>query len=453
MKKFLKVLSIATLVAPLVFGLTSCQPTSSNTGSDSNISSSEVSTGEKKFVDYATNLKFDENSGRKWTDATVKQTIDGDTTHFYVPNTVTPDGVLKARYLGIDTPESTGKVEPWGKTASKFTKSKLTEAGTLIRIESNDGLWNVDSTGERHLVYVWYKSPTMTDYKCLNIELMQEGYSKGKGGGSTVYGEYFQKAQSQAMDFQLHVFSEEKDPDFYYGDYVETTIRGLKESPQDYEGTLVRFNGLITKINANTAYVVDYDAENELYYGMQVFYGYDSSVGSNMQVGNLVSFCGTYQYYEAGQVYHVSGLTYMAMKPNYSKNLRVLETGVTVTPVEITATQLSDTTPKEIYGGISYVDCILNSYVKMTNLRVTDVYTTQKGDSTGAMTLTCATSDNKVVSVRTTVLKDAQGNLITEDDVLNKTIDAVGIVGKYVSDYSGVSYQLNVYSLNDLTIK
>ena len=247
----------------------------------------------------------------------------------------------------------------------------------MIRIESNDGLWNVDSTGERHLVYVWYKSPTMTDYKCLNIELMQEGYSKGKGGGSTVYGEYLQKAQSQAMDFKLHVFSEEKDPDFYYGDYVETTIRGLKESPQDYEGTLVRFNGLITKINANTAYVVDYDAENELYYGMQVFYGYDSSVGSNMQVGNLVSFCGTYQYYEAGQVYQVSGLTYMAMKPNYSKNLRVLETGVTVTPVEITATQLFDTTPKEIYGGISYVDCILNSYVKMTNLRVADVYTTQ----------------------------------------------------------------------------
>ena len=346
MKKFLKVLSIATLVAPLVFGLTSCQPTSANTGSDSNISSSEVSTGEKKFVDYATNLKFDENSGRKWTDATVKQTIDGDTTHFYVPNTVAPDGVLKARYLGINTPESTGKVEPWGKTASKYTKSKLTAEGTLIRIESNDGLWNVDSTGERHLVYVWYKSPTMTDYKCLNIELMQEGYSKGKGGGSTVYGEYFQKAQSQAMDFKLHVFSEEKDPDFYYGDYVETTIRGLKESPQDYEGTLVRFNGLITKINANTAYVVDYDAENELYYGMQVFYGYDSSVGSNMQVGNLVSFCGTYQYYEAGQVYQVSGLTYMAMKPNYSKNLRVLETGVTVTPVEITATQLFDTTPK-----------------------------------------------------------------------------------------------------------
>ena len=141
------------------------------------------------------------------------------------------------------------------------------------------------------------------------------------------------------------------------------------------------------------------------------------------------------------------------MRPNYSKNLRVLETGVTVTPVEITATQLSDTTPKEIYGGISYVDCILNSYVKMTNLRVTDIYTTQEGKSTGAMTLTCATSDNKVVSVRTTVLKDAQGNLITEDDVLNKTIDAVGIVGKYVSDYSGVSYQLNVYSLNDLTIK
>lgn len=448
MKKLLKILSIATLVAPLAFGLTACQPTSS-----SSTSSIEVTTSEKQFIDYASELKFDENSGRKWAEATVKQTIDGDTTHFNVPTTVTADGVLKARYLGIDTPESTGKVQPWGKTASNFTKSKLTEKGTLIRIESNDGAWNVDSTGERHLVYIWYKSPSMTDYKCLNIELMQEGYSKGKGGGSTVYGEYFQKAQAQAMDFQLHVFSTEKDPDFYYGDYVETTIRGLKEAPKDYEGILVRFEGLITKINSNTAYVVDYDEENEIYYGMQVFYGYDPSVEPNMQVGNLVSFCGKYLYYEAGQIYQVSDLEYFAMRPNYSKNLRVLETGVTVTPVEITATQLSDTTPKEIYGGISYVDCILNSYVKMTNLRVTDVYTTQEGKSTGAMTLTCATSDNKVVSVRTTVLKDAQGNLITEDDVLNKTIDAVGIVGKYVSDYSGVSYQLNVYSLNDLTIK
>ena len=449
MKKLLKILSIATLVAPIAFGLTACQPTSS-----SSTSSEEVTTSEKQFVDYASELKFDENSGRKWIEATVKQTIDGDTTHFYVPTTVTADGVLKARYLGIDTPESTGKVEPWGKAASKFTKSKLTEEGTVVRIESNDGAWNIDSTGERHLVFIWYKSPSMTDYKCLNIELMQEGYSKGKGGGSTVYGEYFQKAQAQAMDFQLHVFSTERDPDYYYGDYVETTIRGLKENSQEFEGILVRFEGLIAKVDGDTAYVIDYDEENEIYYGMQIYCGKDNAtVAPNIQVGSLISFCGTFQYFEAGQVYQVSNLTYMAMNPNYSKNLRVLETGITVTPVEITATQLADTTPKEIYGGISYVDCILNSYVKMTDLRVTDVYTTQKGDSTGAMTLTCTTSDGKTVSVRTTVLKDSEGNLVTEDDVLNKTIDVVGIVGKYVSDYSGTSYQICVYSLNDITIK
>lgn len=40
---------------------------------------------------------------------TVKTYVDGDTTHFHVPEDVVPGGVLKARYLAIDTPESTGK--------------------------------------------------------------------------------------------------------------------------------------------------------------------------------------------------------------------------------------------------------------------------------------------------------------------------------------------------------
>ena len=86
----------------------------------------------------------------------MKQFVDGDTTHFFVPSSVMPGGVLKARYLAVNTPESTGKIEEFGKKASNFTKEKLSSAVSII-IESETASWNPDSTGDRYLVWVWYK--------------------------------------------------------------------------------------------------------------------------------------------------------------------------------------------------------------------------------------------------------------------------------------------------------
>ena len=68
-----------------------------------------------ELVDYVATLKFNPNSGRAYTETTVKTFVDGDTTHFNVPSSIVSGGVLKARYLGINTPESTGQIEPWGK--------------------------------------------------------------------------------------------------------------------------------------------------------------------------------------------------------------------------------------------------------------------------------------------------------------------------------------------------
>ena len=42
---------------------------------------------------------------------TVHTFIDGDTVHFNVPESVNETGVLKARFLAVNTPESTGRVE------------------------------------------------------------------------------------------------------------------------------------------------------------------------------------------------------------------------------------------------------------------------------------------------------------------------------------------------------
>jgi DNA/RNA endonuclease YhcR with UshA esterase domain len=49
--------------------------------------------------------------------------------------------------------------------------------------------------------------------------------------------------------------------------------------------------------------------------------------------------------------------------------------------------------------------------------------------------------------VRTTILKDANGNIITEKDFIGKTIDVKGIV-----DYYNGSYQIKVFSMKDITI-
>ena len=62
-------------------------------------------------VDYASSVKLDLNSSTKKIEVTVKTYVDGDTTHFNVPTNFLDTGVLKARYLAINTPESTGKIE------------------------------------------------------------------------------------------------------------------------------------------------------------------------------------------------------------------------------------------------------------------------------------------------------------------------------------------------------
>ena len=453
---------IKLLVLPLLFGsllgVAGCGNTNSSSENSENISSE--SSSEKQFVDYASQLKLDTSSSRARAEATVKLHIDGDTVHFNVPEGVGIDGVLKARFLGVDTPESTGKVQPWGKTASNYTKEKLAQEGVKIILESNSDKWDADSTGERFLVYVWYKSSDMSDYKCLNLELMQQGFAYQKGSSDLVYKDAFSGAFNQAYGDKLHVYSDEKDPNYYYGAYREVTIKGLKTYPTEYESSLVRFEGVIAKISNNTAYVVDLDEATGVTYGIQVYYGFDSAVETNcMQVGNRLSVCGNYMYYEAGDVYQVSGLNYWAMKPTHEKGTWVLERGLEVEPVVVTGEDMNSTSASDLYDGLSKLEAMLHSYVTMSNLKVTEVYTTKKGSNAGAMTLTCTDPSGKTVKVRTAVIyKDSsQTQKLSESDVLNKTIDVVGIVDKYVFEESDTvspdDYQIKVFGLDDITIK
>ena len=127
-------------------------------------------------IDYAAQVKLDMNSETLKANAKfeLENHIDGDTTHFLMGSDA-PVSKLKARYLAVNTPESTGKIEEWGKKASRYTKEHLASATSIV-LETNGTEWEVDSTGERYLVWVWYKTAEMADYRCLNIELCKKAW-------------------------------------------------------------------------------------------------------------------------------------------------------------------------------------------------------------------------------------------------------------------------------------
>jgi len=391
-------------------------------------------------------------------EVTVKSFIDGDTTHFFVPESVREGGVLKARYLAINTPESTGQIEEWGKKASAFTKEKLSTAVSIV-VESDDKNWNLDSTGDRNLVWVWYKPSENEDYRLLNLELIQNGLSLSSGSTSTRYGMVCSSAYLQAKTQKLHIFSGKDDPDFYYGDAYEIDLKGLRTNISLYENAKVAFEGIITRINSNTAFVEQYDAETDMYYGITVYYGYQTgAILNTLKVGNLVRFVGTVQYYEAGGTWQVSGIEYLQFKPNDPGNTQLVSTGheaanVLTDPetflngkvdVEVLNSLGSEETTVKSFD---YAALAMSTSISMKNLFVKSIYTTQNGgDSDGAMTLTCEV-DGKTIDVRTIVLRDADKNIITADAYLNKTIDVTGAI-----DFFNGVYQIKVFTAGDIIV-
>lgn len=405
-------------------------------------------------VDYVSALKLDLSSETVKQEVTVKTYVDGDTTHFHVPESVMKSGVLKARYLAVNTPESTGKIEEYGKKAAEFTREKLSSA-TSILIESDDGSWNADSTGGRYLVWVWYRTGETEDYRNLNLELLQNGLAIASSSANNRYGETMMAAIAQAKAQKLNIYSGQKDPDFYYGDAIELTLKELRTNIDAYNGKKVAFNGVITMNSSNSVYVEDYDPESNRYYGMSVYYGYNlSGEGLNvLSVGNLARIVGTVQYYEAGGTWQVSDLSYRLMKPDDPGNIQKLGDGYSAAFVLTDAdTFINGKTELELAEGVKvfdYAALAMGTSIEMKDLWVVRAYSTTDEDSSsyGALTLLCQSGD-VVVQVRTAVLFDENNERLTEEVYQGKTIDVKGIV-----DYFNGTYQIKVFTANDIIMK
>ena len=418
---------------------------------------SEDPADQREHIDYVANTKLELTSESRKIEATVKSYIDGDTTHFYVQESADfPEGVVKARYLAIDTPESTGKLEEWGKTAAAFTKETLKNA-VAIMLESDTDVWNKDNNG-RHLLWIWYKTAEDADWRNLNIEILQNGYAIASNSGQNRYGKTCLAALAQATAEKLYVHSDELDPSFPYGAATEITIKELRTNREEYEGVKVAVEGIISQDTNGTLYVEQYDEEDERWYGMQVFYGYNLATSAKrfLKAGNRVRIVGTFQYAEVVNAYQIAGLEYDQMKPGDPAYTSLIESEQTIPYTEITdlnafATGKTDLTVGEETISFANNELALYTSATLKGLTVVSTWTTQSGDNAGAISLTCE-KDGMRITIRTIKLYE-NGELVTADRFEGKTIDVMGVIDSYTPEGSTeAQVQIKVFTLSAITV-
>ena len=252
-------------------------------------------------------------------------TIDGDTAHFTPKVDSTNQGLMKARFFGIDTPESTGKVQEYGHAASNFTKEKLNQAkehGTIVISSPQDhyGAPSPDSTGSRYVSLVWIntekKNASRDELVLLNLWIVQEGLSWVKNvGDMPQYETTFYAAEEQAKKFKLNLHSGKSDPDFNYGDYNETSLLDVKQElalcladpdhVNQYDNYKMRIQGTVCGYSNHILYLQDfcyYDQNDETkggeMCGINIFVGMGSISSKYTKLNTYIEVCGLAQYTE-----------------------------------------------------------------------------------------------------------------------------------------------------------
>lgn len=128
---------------------------------------------------------------------TVKRVVDGDTL-------IIDDGAdTRVRLIGVDTPETVkprGRVEPWGKEASDFSKKALTGKAVFLEYDEE----KEDRYG-RTLAYIWTEDPRVSDKPkeeiLFNYQLVASGYARERAyEPNTKYQALLHEGEIVAMD-------------------------------------------------------------------------------------------------------------------------------------------------------------------------------------------------------------------------------------------------------------
>ncbi len=237
---------------------------------------------------------------------------DGDTTNFMVKHNGKYEKIT-IRYNGIDTPESTGRIEPWGKQASKFNADKLNNAYRVVLDCERNIYDTVDGNG-RYLGMVWYQSTKDSDFRNLNLELVELAYSKNYNYETeSVYFKAFKEAGDYAERCGAKVYGE-RDPIFDYSEHIYEYVngygvQGIYDNYYDYQnengetvpgigetethsGSKCHVKGVVIGMIGDSFVLRDlFKAEKTgLYATIYCFTAYGSSMASILKVGLVVEF-------------------------------------------------------------------------------------------------------------------------------------------------------------------
>lgn len=227
---------------------------------DSGIDNTQIVTDDQMKTPYTDELKFTANyAGKSFLRdgigvVTLYAATDGDTATFKEGGTT-----FVVRFNGVNTPESTYKLEPWGKSASNFTKKKLQSAYKIVLQTDEIKTARLDSTLKRYLAWVWYQESETADFRLLNLEIIEQSYSSSKASG-TMYADVMQDADLLVQKLNVRIYnSKVQDPDYDYsevGKYL--SLQEIRENAEEYSQSAAKVivRGIVArKIGSYSAYI------------------------------------------------------------------------------------------------------------------------------------------------------------------------------------------------------
>ena len=237
-----------------------CECGEVETPSNGELDNTKVVTDEQLKTPYTDNLKLTASyTGKSFIrdgigEVTLTNAIDGDTATFNDGGTT-----ITVRFNAINTPESTYKLEPWGKAAARFTANTLKSANKIVLQTDALDPARLDSTGKRYLAWVWYQPTEGADFRLLNLEIIEKSYSSSKASG-LMYADELQDADLEVQKLKVRIFnSKVQDPDY---DYSETgkylTIKEIRDNAEEYSASNIKVivRGIVARKNGSySAYI------------------------------------------------------------------------------------------------------------------------------------------------------------------------------------------------------
>ena len=251
---------------------------------------------------------------------TLRSCTDGDTANFVQEGYVDESDKLitiKTRFLGVNTPESTAKVEPWGKKASLFTKHILEDAQknadeataaqgktvcNIALITDPSVMGTRDSSGNRWLAFVWYRPTVDGKWRNLNLELVEQCYSRNQlfqDSQMCNYREFFEQAHARGEKCGYRVFGATDEGYDYTTKTYEYSLWGIKKHYDDIgiseeggSGVQLIVTALVVGIQGDNLYLRDLLIDEEQYQeegesamlaGCYGYAGFGSSLCSTLQ--------------------------------------------------------------------------------------------------------------------------------------------------------------------------